>query len=204
MTTIASDLVTRVRSNINEPSTQVNPLRTDLEIIRWLQDGVSDYLSRVPVDAMPTLLAVATFSGSNCSFPTDYLKIAEVLLTHTVSGTTVTAIDKAYMLGPEDGWMAQNWPGVMGAWCHFSNGKMNFGPFPASGTVSYIKLPVSMSTASDTFGLPTNHEEPIVNYATVMALNKVNDADAERYLGAYNARVSSERAKYGSPSQEPK
>jgi hypothetical protein len=206
MTTTASTLITRVRTNVNEPTGQVDPLRTDVEILQWLEDAVHDYMSKVPVDAFPTLLAAATFSGSTCNFPTDFLKIVEVIVNHTIStssSTSTTEITRAYALASDEGWLAANW-GAIGAWVQFKAGSLVVGPSPIAGTMSYIKMPSSMSTTSSTFGLPAQHEEPIVNYATAMALGKINDTDAERYAGSYNARIAAERQKYGQPTQEPK
>lgn len=201
--TATSALITRCRTNINEPTGQTDPLRTDVEIIQWLQDGVGDYMSKLPVDAFPTLLATATFSGSVCSFPTDYLKLVEIMVNHTMSGST-TEIARAYALSSDEGWMAANW-GLVGAWMQFKGGAISLGPNAIAGTMSYIKSPTVLSSSSTTFGLPQQHEEPIVNYATAMALGKINDTDAERYLNSYNMRIAAERAKYGSPPfQEPK
>jgi hypothetical protein len=172
-------------------------------MIQWLEDGVHDYMSKIPVDAFPTLIVNATFSGSTCSFPTDYLKVVEVIVNHTVSGSD-TQIVRAYALAADEGWLAQNW-GNIGAWVQFRAGSLSVGPNAISGTLSYVKTPAAMSTGSSTFGLPAQHEEPVVNYATAMALGKVNDTDAERYLSAYNNRIAAERAKYGTPPfQEPK
>ena len=66
------------------------------------------------------------------------------------------------------------------------------GPNCYSGTVTYIGLSSSLSSSTSTFPLTAGHEEPVVNYATAMALAKVNDEDAPRYLEAYQARIDAE------------
>lgn len=201
--TTAANLITRVRTNINEPSGQTDPLRSDTEILQWLEDGVHDYLCKIPADSIPSLLAVQTFSGNTCSIPTDYVKIVEILVTNTISGST-TGVDKAFVLKADESFLANNWATGFGAWAQFRNGQLYVGPAAVSGTLSYLKRPTAMTTSSVTFGLPAQHEEPVVNYATVMALGKVNDADAERYLVAYNARIQAENGKFTAGEVEPK
>lgn len=205
--TTATDLVTRVRTNVNEPTGQTDPLRSDVEIIQWLEDGVHDYMSKVPAEAFPSMQTSKTFSASSCTLPADYLKLIVVVIDHTMSGsgtTTVTMTDKAYMLRSDENWLAANWPVGPGAWAQFQGASILVGPHPVSGTLTYLKKPGTLSTSSSTFDLPAQHEEPVVNYATAMALGKVNDTDAERYLTSYNTRIKAENAKYGEPLVETK
>jgi hypothetical protein len=207
MVTTAQDLVTRCRTNINEPSGQTDPLRSDVEIIQWLEDGVHDYMSKVPAEAFPSMQTGKTFSTSSCTLPTDFLKLIVVVVDHTMSGSgtsTVTMSDKAYMLRSDENWLAANWPVGPGAWAQFQGNSILVGPQPSGGTVTYLKKPGTLSTSSSTFDLPSQHEEPIVNYATAMALGKVNDTDAERYLTSYNMRIQAEKTKYGDSLVETK
>lgn len=186
--TTASDLVTRVRSNIHEPTTIVYPRRTDAEILQWLEDGLLDYMHRVPQEHFPELTSQATFTGNSFSLPADYMFFHSCTLTHTLSGSTVST-DDCFILKPGDTYLIVNYPGYMGAWAHITGSTLTCGPNAISGTLTYVRTPTSMTTSSDTFVLGAEHESALVDYATSKALLKVNDADSDAWMQHYMASV---------------
>ncbi|HCV42681.1 MAG TPA: hypothetical protein DGH68_04290, partial [Bacteroidetes bacterium] len=157
------ELVTRVRSNINEPSTVTTPLRTDAEIIQWINEAVMNYLHRVPQEHFPELTASKTFSGSVCGLPTDYLFFHSCTVTHTLSGTYV-AVDDCFVLPVGDTYLLTYYPSVLGAYAQITGNTMTCGPSVVSGTFTYVKHPQASTNSSSTFDLGTEHEMPIVAY----------------------------------------
>lgn len=188
MTTGAS-LITRVRSNINEPSGNTDPHRTDTEILQWLDDAQLDYLHKVPQEHFPELITSATFTGSRVNIPADYLFFYSLTLSHTIS-TSDSVIEDCWVLGVGDTYLIQNYPGILGAWCQMQGSSIVCGPNPVSGTLTYVKAPTSLSTSSATFSLGKEHEVPIVFYASARALLKVNDADAQTFMTLYQDSIA--------------
>jgi hypothetical protein len=187
--TAASELITRVRSNINEPSTIDDPQRSDVDILAWLDQGMYDYVHKVPMESFPELIVQSTFSGSTKTLPTDYMLFCGAVVNHTLSGST-TSVDEVWVVKPGEDYFIRNYPENMGAYCQFTGAIINFGPRVFAGTLTYIKTPTHMTTSSITFPLGSEHEVPIVNYATALALAKVNDADAPNYLALYTDNVN--------------
>jgi hypothetical protein len=192
--TTAGDLVTAVRSNINEPSTLADPQRTDTEILYWLDQGIFDYMHKVPQEHFPELTTNKTFSGSQCAIPSDYMFFHSLTVTHTLSGT-FTGVDDCWVVGPGESYLINNYPGYLGAWCQVSGNSISCGPQVISGTMTYVKEPTHLTTGSVTFDVGHEHETPIVYYATSMALSKVNDADAEVYMQRYSDNVAAKVGK---------
>jgi hypothetical protein len=190
--TLASDLVSRVRSIIHEPSTIAYARRTDTEILQWLQDAQLDYLHKVPQEHFPELTATATFSGSTVGLPADYLFFHSCTVSHTLSGTT-TDIDECFVIPAGDSYLINNYPGYMGAWAQVTGSTLTCGPNVYSGTLTYVKTPATLSTTSATFGLGIEHESPIVAYASVNALLKVNDSDSDKWMTIYQDIVKAKQ-----------
>jgi hypothetical protein len=188
MTTNAQ-LLSRVRTNINEPATVATPYRSDAEIYQWLQDSQMDYLHRVPQEHFPELQTSVTFSGTRCSLPTDYLFFYSLTVSHTLSGT-YTGVDDCFLLAPGESYMVLNYPTALGAWAQIAGAFINAGPNVYSGTLTYVKTPVSLgSTSSVTLSLSEEHESALVAYATAQALSKTNDADSDLWISNYSALV---------------
>jgi hypothetical protein len=187
--TTAADLTTRVRSDINEPSGQTDQLRTDEEIRAWLQGSQLEYVLSVPPESLPEITVHATFTGTQWAIAADYLKLAQIMVTHTLSGT-YTEITQPFVLSADEGYFAQMYDGGYGAWAQFRNNVIAFGPTPISGTITYLKAPTSLTTfATAVFELGPEHEEPVVNRASSLACAKINDADSEIWMGLYEARI---------------
>jgi hypothetical protein len=186
--TLANDLVQRVRSQIHEPSTVAYPRRTDAEILQWLDDGLLDYMHRVPQEHFPELTTSVAFTGSTVSLPADYMFFHSCTVTHTLSGVT-TGKDECFVIGPGDSYLVNNYPGYMGAWAQVSGNMLSVGPNVFSGTLTYVKSPTTMSTTSSTFTLGAEHESALVDYATSKALLKVNDSDSAAWMSHYMAAV---------------
>lgn len=197
--TLASDLLTVVRSNINEPSTITDPQRSDTELLAWLDQAMFDYLQKVPREHFPELIQRTTFTGTYIAVPSDYLFFHSMVINHTLSGT-LTGVDECWVLDPGETYFVNNYPGYMGAYCQFVGANINAGPNCFAGTLSYVKRPTHITTGSITFGLNHEHETPIVNYATALALAKVNDADAENYLALYTDSVAAKIGRQESKS----
>ena len=199
--TTSADLVDRVRSGINEPAGNDDPQRTDSEIAQWVTDAMYDYISKIPADAVPELVQQATFSGTYWHITSDFIKLLHVNLTHTITvtgaTTSKTLIEQCKVLDIDEEYIALYSPPWAGAWAKFgkvgSTKSLCMGPNAVSGTITYIGLPASVASCNVTFPLTMGHEEPIVNYATAMALAKLNDADADRYLERYERRVAAEQ-----------
>lgn len=188
MTTNAQ-LLSRVRTNINEPSTVTTPLRSDSEIYQWLQDAQMDYLHRVPQEHFPELITSVTFSGTRCQIPTNYLFFYSMTVEHTLSGT-YTEVEDAFMLGPGETYMPIHYPTALGAWAQVVGAYINSGPYVYGGTLTYVKQPTSLSsTTSATCSLSEEHEAALVAYATAQALSKTNDADSDLWISNYSALV---------------
>jgi hypothetical protein len=196
--TTAGDMVTRVRANINEPSTVTDPQRTDTEILAWLDEALFDYMHKVPQEHFPELTSEKTFSGSACGIPDNYMFYHAMTINHTLSGST-TGVDDCWVLSPGDTYLIQNYPTSMGAWCQVRGGTISCGPYAISGTLTYVKSPSHLSSTSVTLDIGHEHETPIIAYATAMALKKVNDADAADYLAVYadNCKTKKERGESG-------
>lgn len=200
--TLNTALVTRVRSNINEDAAVPTPRRTDAEILQWLQDAQLDYVGRVPHEQFPELISSQTFSGGSVSIPADYFFFFLATVTHTLSGT-YTGIDDCFQLGPGESYLRNNYPSHgLGAWAQLVGATMEFGPNCISGTLSYIKRPADISTGSVTFTLGVEHESAIVEYATSMALAKVNDTDAQAHMDRYDAAIKSKGGDSGEEAKE--
>ena len=204
--TVSAELVERVRSQINEPADNNDPLRSDLEIAQWLQDGLLDYIAKVPADALPELVVHATFTGEYWSISDDYLRLLHVVIDHTltVGSTSVTLTEQAYVLDVDEQNLVLYHPAIMGAWARFDRDDtgehvIRAGPNCVSGTITYLGIPASIAHCNSIFPLGQEHEDPIVNYATNKALSKVNDEDAPRYMELYNARVAAENNRYTRP-----
>jgi hypothetical protein len=197
----SAQLVDRVRANINEPFSNDDPQRTDQEIAQWLQDGVLDYISKVPADAIPELIVHETFSGTYWPVSNNYIKLLNVVIDHYVTPTGSTAStlikEQCKVLDIDEEYFALYAPAWAGAWAKFDrigdDHVIKAGPNCYSGTVTYIGIPGSISSCNVTFPLTASHEEPIVNYGTAMALAKLNDEDAPRYLERYEMRVAAEQ-----------
>lgn len=199
--TTSAALVDRVRSNINEPASNQDPQRTDSEIAQWLTDGLDDYIAKVPADAIPELVVHETFSGTYWPISNDYIKLLHVVIDHAVtpSGATIstTLVEQCKILDIDEEYYALFAPSWAGSWAKFDRigdaHVIKAGPNCYSGTVTYIGIPGGLATCNVTFPLTREHEEPIVNYATAMALAKLNDEDAPRYLERYEMRVAAEQ-----------
>lgn len=191
--TTSDDLVSRVRTNINESSTVTDPQRTDAEIRQWLDDAQNDYIAKVPPENLPELFTDTTSVTSPWTIATDYVRLIQVLVNHTISGTTTT-IEPAYILQADEVYIVQRYSGGIGAYAQFQNNKIAFGPNPITADIRYQKHATSLHSAGVTFTLRERHEDPVVNYATFMALNKINDEDADRFLTAYKERLAAEGA----------
>ena len=184
-----AQLLSRVRTNINEPSTVTTPYRSDSEIYQWLQDAQMDYLHRVPQEHFPELITNTTFSGASCSLPADYLFFYSLTVNHTISGT-YTGVDDCYLLKPGETYMTLHHTSGLGAWGQVVGANINAGPNVLSGTLTYVKVPQTLSTTTSvTFGLSEEHEAAIVAYATAQALSKTNDADSDLWISNYSALV---------------
>lgn len=188
MTTNA-DLITRVRSNIHEPSTVTNPRRTDTEILQWLQDAQLDYVHRVPNEHFSELITSVTFSGSSVALPANYLLFHSCIVNHTLSGT-YTEVDECFVLYPGDTYIVNNYPGWAGAWCKVTGSTISCGPDAFSGTLCYVKTPATISSTSGTFELSIEHESAVVKYASAMALLKVNDTDSGAWMELYEQAIA--------------
>jgi hypothetical protein len=204
--TVSAELVERVRSNINEPASNNDPLRGDLEIAQWLQDGLLDYIAKIPADAVPELVVHKTFTGSYWSITDDYLRLLHVVIDHvlTIGSTSMTLTEQAYVLDVDEQNLVLYQPAIMGAWARFDRDDtgehvIRAGPNCVSGTITYLGIPASIAHCNSIFPLGQEHEEPIVNYATNQALGKVNDEDAPRYMERYKERVAAESARYTRP-----
>lgn len=197
--TTSAQLVNRVRTNINEPARNADPQRDDLEIAQWLQDGLYDYVSKVPADAVPETITQATFSATYWHVTSDFIKLMHVVISHGVqtSTQTVTVTEQCKILDADEEYVANFSPLWAGAWAKFdkvgSTKCIKAGPNCYSGTITYIGLPSAIASCNVTFPLTAGHEEPIVNYATAMALAKINDEDAPAYLDRYERRVMAEQ-----------
>jgi hypothetical protein len=186
--TTANDLLTGVRSSINEPSGQTDPLRTDAEILQWLNYAQEKYIHDIPVENFPELKTYATFSGASINIPADYKLFYGMEISHTISGSTQSY--NCWVFESGDTYLINNHTWYVGAYCYLRDNKFYVGPSPISGTLTYLKSPNTFSGTSVTFSLDAQHEEPIVNYASALALDKVNDSDAERYFGYYKDTVA--------------
>lgn len=193
--TTASALVTQVRANIREITAD---LRTDVQIRQWLEDAINDYIIAVPADSVPELLATTITATNAINRPADFIKFSHVTVNHTISGTTVVTNDPAYIMRTDERYLAENWPGGVGAWCQLRAGIIYFGPNAYGATVEYIGKPGEIASSDGaTFPLDLEHEPPIVDYATAKALRQSNDADAEFYEKRYETRIRAEMEKYG-------
>lgn len=204
--TVSAELVERVRSNINEPAANNDPLRSDLEIAQWLQDGLLDYVAKIPADAVPELVVHKTFTGEYWSITDDYLRLLHVVVDHVLTIGTIsqTLVEQAYVLDVDEQNLVLHYPAIMGAWARFDRDDtgehvIRCGPLCVSGTVTYLGFPDSIAHCNSIFPLGQEHEDPIVNYATNKALSKVNDEDAPRYMELYNLRVQAENVRYTRP-----
>jgi hypothetical protein len=199
--TTSAELVDRVRANINEPAGNQDPQRSDQEIAQWLADGMYDYVSKIPADAIPECIVKATFSGTYWHITSDFIKLLHVVVDHAVtpdgSTASTTLTEQAKILSIDEVTLSLYTPPWAGAWAKFdklgSTKCIIAGPTCYSGTITYIGLPANIASCSVTFPLTMGHEEPIVNYASAMALAKLNDEDAPRYLERYEARVAAEQ-----------
>lgn len=196
--TTSADLIARVRSNIAETEATIDPQRTDVELARWLNDGQLDYVSKIPADAVPELIEEATPTGSTWTRPDDFMKLLHIVVNHTLSGSTSLS-EEATILAVDEVYLTLNYPTGYGAWAQFRKDVIAFGPNAFSATVRYIKVPEDISDPCAVFELDPEHEEPVVNYATAKALNKINDADSSKYMDFYANRVNAENGKYYVP-----
>jgi hypothetical protein len=196
--TLSAEMVERVRSQINEPASTTDSLRTDFEIAQWLQDGQLDYISKIPVDALPETIEEEAPVGDTWTRPDGFVKLLVILVNHAIS-STVTQQEEATVLSVDESYLTLYYPGGLGTWAQFRKNVIAFGPNATGATIRYQKVPTNISDPCATFGLNVEHEEPIVNYATAKALAKINDADAERFMALYNDRVAAENNKYPKP-----
>ncbi len=198
MTAVAT-LIERVRSNINEPLTNDDPQRSDQEIADWLQEAQIDYISKVPADAFPEIIEEVFQSGGAWTVALDYIKLLQVLVNHNVpiGGSTV---ETAYVLPIDGEYLAQRWPSGLGAWAKFHENAIRYGPQAISSTITYQRQPRALGDICVESELDDEHDGAIVLYATAMALNKLNDEDADKYMSAYTTRVEAEQSKHGKES----
>ena len=138
----------------------------------------------------------ATFSGGSVTKPTDFLKILQIEVNHTVSGTE-TEITTCFLLPSDGGYVADHYDGGIGAWAHFRQGAYYVGPSVISGTLTYQRRPVTLATGCPTLDLADEHAGAIVDFATAKALDKLNDADSDKYMRSYELRVQAENKKFG-------
>ena len=122
MTTAAS-LISRVRSNINEPTGNAEPQRTDTEILQWLTDGQYDYTSKIPADAVPELLQQSTFGTTYWNVPDTFVKPLHIIISHAVQPTgatlSTTLIEQCKILDIDEETAVFYWPSWAGAWAKF-------------------------------------------------------------------------------------
>lgn len=191
MTTGAS-LITRVRSNVLEPTANQ---RSDAEILQWLIDSVFDYVAKVPPEAVQALTVTATSGTTQWSIATDFFRLMSVKIVHTISGT-LTENTPCTILKTSDEFMESFYTSGLGAFARIAEGKLKYGPSAVSAVVTYQKHPATMATTGATFPLEYQHEEPVVNRASMMACLKINDADADKFKALYDERVAAEKAAY--------
>ena len=199
--TISTQLMSRVRTNIFESTAATGEVsRTDAEIYVWLNDAQHDYVSKLPPAAFPELLEKSAATTFPWTVPANFSEIVEVLVSHTVSGT-VAIMEPAFWLEPDQSYLSLRWTDGLGAWAKFE--KMgtalvvDAGPQSTTGFVIYRRAPTSINGTNLPCDLGDEHDDAIVNRATAFALQKINDADADFYIKAYEARVAAERAKSG-------
>ena len=186
--TLASGLITRVRSLILE---SVANQRTDAEILQWLQDAQIDYFTKVGILAFPNLTTTASATGGSYTLPSDFVRLTDVQLNHTISGTT-TAVDTCYLVQPDDQYLLRYSIAALGAWAQVQGGRLAMGPNAITATISYVKEPTALTATTTTFSLATRHEEPVVLRAAALACLKINDTDFEKFMSLYAARVTDE------------
>ncbi len=189
-------LVGRVRSQILEPYSNDDQQRSDAEITSWLQAGQMDYVAKTPADSHPGLVKHATFSTSFVAVPSDYLKILQVEVSHTVSGTE-TETTTAFILPSDGGYIADHYDGAIGAWAQFRQGSIYTGPSVYAGTLTYQRRPITLASGCPTFDLGDEHADPIIDFATSKALQKLNDEDSAGYMQSYELRVKAENQRHG-------
>jgi hypothetical protein len=197
--TTSAELVTRVRSNIYETAGATGELsRTDEEIGQWLADSCYDYISKLPSDAFPELLVETPVLSFPWALPDDFEKLVEVVVIHTVSSTSVT--EPAYVLKSDESYLRLRHTDGLGAWAQIreigGTVSIDAGPSATGGFVKYVKVPVNLKPPSAQLSLDIEHEEPIVNRATALALTKVNDEDSQFYMKLYDDRITAEQKKY--------
>ena len=188
--TTGSTLISRVRSNILESTANQ---RTDAEILQWLNEGQLVYLQALGSEAFEELFTTTYKASSQLSLPTDYLLFHDLTVRHTVTGT-YTETCSAFMVKPSELHIQQVWAGNLGAWCYIQGGVIKAAPQVFAMTLSYVKSP-SMSTSASTFQMREEHEPPIVAYASHMACLKINDADADKWLGIFTTVIQARTGK---------
>ncbi len=186
-----------LRSKLNDLGVKVF---SEAELIAAINAGLYDYVSKIPSDAVPELVKVTTFSGSTWSIASDFTKILHVVVSHGVtpsgSTTSTTIVEQCKILDVDEEYYALYAPGWAGAWAKFSSGagghQIKAGPNCYSGTVTYIGIPSAITSATASFPLGQEHEDPVMNFAAGMSLAKVNYQASQGYLERYDMRIAAE------------
>jgi len=192
------EMLFMIRSRLKDLAVKV---WSEPELISNLNAGIYDYISKVPAESVPTLIKEATFSGTYWNCATDYVKVLHVIIDHGVtpsgSTTSTTLTEQCKILDIDEEYYALYAPAWAGAWAKYTtigdNHSIKMGPSAYSGTVTYIGLPSTIASASSTFPLGSEHEEPIMNFAIAQALSKTNAQEAATYMARYDQRIATEQ-----------
>jgi hypothetical protein len=197
--TTSQDLINRVRSNIYERIfTAGQELRTDEEIMQWLTDSLYTYIADMPADAFPELLVESAVVSWPWTIPAEFSKLIEVVVTHTVAAASYT--EPAYVLKGDESYIRLRLTNGIGAWAQMrsiaGSDVVDAGPAPTAGIVKYIKTPQNLKNPNANLDLDAEHEEPIVNRATALALAKINDAESAFFMDLYKQRIAAEHQRH--------
>ena len=193
MGTSPQAMVIKCRSLLNEPLGQNDPQRTDPEILQWLDDATTDFISKVVADAFPELVKEVTFLGSTWTIPSDYLKLLQVRATHLVDSESVE--ETVQILGVDNEYILDSFAGSLGIFAVFDAAKLKLTSDVVQGRVKYLSKPASFVQCEES-SLKPEFDDPIINRTVAFALSKINDEGADFYLGRYNERIAAENERY--------
>jgi len=194
--TTQSQLLSDVRSRLDEPSPQFYP---DPELRRWINQGARDVARRT--ETLQTTADITLSPGQQQYVaPIDTLRIYRI--EYRDAGSRVTPLEYRDYANADSVWWTtqlttQSTPQMWTAWGFPPTLKLVLYPIPANpGTsirVFYYQAPTDLATdgtaANTTVPIPSGREELIVDFTEYMALRKARDPRWQEAKGIYDEKV---------------
>jgi len=177
------DIADRVRAQFGDSS---GAQLADAAILRWINDGQREIVNSNPI-LRATKTTSYTAGQQDYSFPSDKVLVIEAIYVNGYPIDNITPQEAREYIKSQDpnGVMTAATPDV---WWERA-GVISFYPIPDTTytqglKLEYIKVPVSLSSLTDTVAIPDRYFNELVNYTMAQALEMDENYDAANLKAA--------------------